>query len=360
LTGDGPYASKEIACQVGLKVQDDEIMLGQEVDKLTDEELQEKVNKIVIFSRATPEHKYRVVKALRKNGRVTACLGDGVNDAPALKEADVGIAVDQGSDIAKDAADIVLLKKGLKVIVDGIREGRRTFSNIVKYVIYTISGNFGDLYTIGAASAVLHFLPMLPSQLILANFLTDTPVVAVSTDNVEKEVLVRPRRWNITHIFKFGGLLGLVSAIFDVILILLLFFVFNVDDVLFRTALFVEIVLSEVLVLFMIRTDKFFLKSEPPSKQLLLASLIALFATFALIYLPIVSIFEFTFLPLPLLGAVILVVVGYMIATEIVKLAYFKKLIKPRIMPMLTAPFAKVKTKISESQREFLETLEED
>lgn len=337
LTGDGPYISKEIACQVGLKVKDDEIMLGQEVDKLTDEELQEKVNKIVIFSRATPEHKYRVVKALRKNGRITACLGDGVNDAPALKEADVGIAVDKGSDIAKDAADIVLLKKGLKVIVDGIKEGRRTFSNIVKYVIYTISGNFGDLYTIGAASAVLHFLPLLPSQLILANFLTDTPVIAVSTDNVEKEALVRPRRWDINHIFKFGGLLGLVSAVFDVVLILLLIFVFNVGEVLFRTALFVEIVLSEVLVLFMIRTDKFFLKSEPPSKKLVLASVIALFITFALIYLPITNIFEFTSLPLHLLGTLILVVFGYVVTTEIVKLAYFKRLIKPKINSTIAA-----------------------
>jgi len=248
----------------------------------------------------------------------------------------------------------------LKVIVDGIYEGRRTFSNIVKYVIYTISGNFGDLYTIGAASAVLHFLPLLPSQLILANFLTDTPVIAVSTDNVEKEALVRPRRWDINHIFKFGGLLGLVSAVFDIILILLLFLVFNVGNELFRTVLFVEIVLSEVLVLFMIRTDKFFLKSTHPSKKLVLASVIALFLTFALIYLPITSIFEFTSLPLPLLGIVILVTVGYIIATEIVKLAYFKKLIKPKITPMLKAQFTKVKSKISESQREFLETLDED
>ncbi len=337
LTGDGPHVSKEIARQVGLKVKDDEVMLGPEVDKLTDDELQQKVNKIVIFSRTTPEHKYRVVRALRKNGRVTACLGDGVNDAPALKEADVGIAVDQGSDIAKDAADIVLLKKSLKVIIDGIREGRRTFSNIVKYVIYTVAGNFGDLYTIGAASAVLHFLPLQPSQLILANFLTDTPVIAVSTDNVEKEELVRPRRWDINHIFKFGGLLGLVSAVFDILLILLLISVFNVPDVLFRTALFVEIVLSEVFVLFMIRTDKFFLKSEPPSKKLIWASVIALLLTFALIYLPITSFFEFTVLPLHLLGVVILVVFGYIAATEMVKLAYFKQLMKPKIKPMLAA-----------------------
>jgi len=337
LTGDGPYVAKEIARQVGLKVKDDEMILGQEVDKLTDEELQGKVSNILIFSRVTPEHKYRIVKALRANGRITACLGDGINDAPALKEADVGIAVDQGSDIAKDAADIILLKKGLKVIVDGIKEGRRTFSNIVKYVIYTIAGNFGDLYTIGAASAVLHFLPLQPSQLILANFMTDTPVVAVSTDNVEKEELVRPRRWDTNHIFKFGGLLGLVSAVFDIILILLLFYVFKVGDVLFRTALFVEIVLSEVLVLFMIRTDKFFWKSEPPSIKLVVASVIAIFITLAFVYLPIAGIFEFTLLPLPLLGMVVLVVVGYVIVTETVKLAYFKKLIRPKIMPLITA-----------------------
>ncbi len=337
LTGDGPYVSKEIARRVGLEVKDDEIMLGQELDKMTDEELQERVEKIVIFSRVTPEHKYRVVRALRKNGRVTACLGDGVNDAPALKEADVGIAVDQGSDIAKDAADIVLLKKSLKVIVDGILEGRRTFSNIVKYILYTISGNFGDLYTVGGASAVLHFLPLQPSQLILANFMTDTPVMSVSTDNVEKEELIRPRRWDINYIFKFGGLLGLVSAIFDIILILLLLSASGVNEILFRTALFMEIVFSEVFVLFIIRTDKFFLKSEPPSKQLLGASALAIFLTSVLIYLPINRFFELTTLPLNLLGIVILVTMGYVGATEIVKLAYFKKLVRPRTKPTVTA-----------------------
>jgi len=334
LTGDSSLASKEIARQVGLNVKDDEIMLGQEVDKLSDQELQEKIEKAIIFARVTPEHKYRIVRALRERGRVTAFLGDGVNDALALKEADVGIAVEQGSDIAKDAADIVLLKKGLKVIVDGIREGRRTFSNIVKYLLYTLSGNFGDLYAIGAASTVLNFLPLHPSQLILANFLTDTPVIAVSTDNVEKEDLIRPRRWDIKHIFKLGGLLGLVSAVFDVILILLLFFVVGADQVLFRTVLFAEIVLSEILVLFVIRTEKFFLKGTRPSKQLIFASIGAVLLTFAIIYLPITSLFEFTPISLPLLGFTLLIVLAYTFATEVVKLAYFKKLIMPKIFPV--------------------------
>jgi Mg2+-importing ATPase len=331
LTGDSPLASKEIARQVGLDVKDDEIMLGQEVDKLSDQELREKIEKLIIFARVTPEHKYRIVRALRERGRVTAFLGDGVNDALALKEADVGIAVEQGSDIAKDAADIVLLKKGLKVIIDGIREGRRTFSNIVKYLLYTLSGNFGDLYAIGAASTVLNFLPLHPSQLILANFLTDTPVIAVSTDNVEKEDLIRPRRWNIRQIFRLGGLLGLVSAVFDVILILLLFFVVGADQVLFRTVLFAEIVLSEILVLFVIRTEKFFLRGTRPSKQLVWASIGAVLLTFAIIYLPITSLFEFTSISLPLLVFTLVIVLGYTFATEVVKLAYFKKLIIPKI-----------------------------
>jgi len=330
LTGDGPHVSKEIARQVGLEISDEEIVLGQEIDKLSDEELSTKLERIMIVSRATPEHKYRIVKALRSTGRVTACLGDGVNDAPALKEADVGIAVDQGTDITKDAADIVLLEKDLKVIVDGIREGRRTFSNIVKYVLYTISGNFGDLYTVGIASIVMPFLPLLPSQLILANFVTDTPVIAVSTDNVEKDELIRPRRWDINFVFKFSGILGVISAAFDALLIILMLNVFRVtDNALFRTALFLEIVLSEILVLFMIRSDKFFLRAEPPSKKLLVAALFGVSLTLAIIYTPLNVFFDFTVIPLETMLIVGLVTIGYVFVTEIVKLAYYNKLIKP-------------------------------
>ncbi|MFH1180457.1 MAG: HAD-IC family P-type ATPase, partial [Candidatus Bathyarchaeota archaeon] len=187
LTGDGPYVTREIARQVGIHLEDNQIILGSEVDQLSDEELEKRMNEIVVMCRSTPEQKFRIIKTLGKMGRVTACMGDGVNDAPALKEAHVGIAVDQGTDIAKDAADIILLEKDLRVVMDGIEEGRKTFSNIVKYIIYTIAGNFGDLYTVAAASLVMTFLPLLPSQLILSNFLTDTPVISVSTDNVEDE-----------------------------------------------------------------------------------------------------------------------------------------------------------------------------
>ncbi|TRO49116.1 HAD family hydrolase, partial [Candidatus Bathyarchaeota archaeon] len=332
LTGDGPYVTKEIAKQIGLEIGDERIVTGPVLDGWTDEELGQRLGDIMVVSRATPEHKYRIMKTLNGLGRVTACMGDGVNDAPALKEARVGIAMDQGADIAKDAADIVLLEKDLKVVMDGISEGRRTFSNIVKYVIYTIAGNFGDLYTVGIASVFMHFLPLLPSQLILANFLTDTPVVSVSTDNVEKEELIRPRRWDINFLFRFSGILGAISAAFDALLIILMLGVFNVaDPSLFRTALFLEIVLSEILVLFMVRTDKFFLSSVPPSPQLLLSSVLAISVALALIYLPIAGHFDFTAIPISLMVIVALVTLGYIVATEIVKLWYFKRLIRPRM-----------------------------
>ncbi|MBN2334524.1 magnesium-translocating P-type ATPase [Candidatus Bathyarchaeota archaeon] len=331
LTGDGPYVTREIARQVGIHLEDANIVLGSELDGLTDEELEKRVDEVVVVCRATPEQKHRFIKALKKTGRITACLGDGVNDAPALKEAHVGIAVDQGTDIAKDAADIVLLEKDLMVIMDGIEEGRRTFSNIVKYIVYTIAGNFGDLYTIAAASLFMSFLPMLPSQLILSNFLTDTPVISVSTDNVEDEELVRPRRWDINRLFKFSGLLGAISAIFDAMLIVVLLRVLMIEDIhLFRTALFLEIVLSEILVLFMIRSDRFFLRAKPPSWQLVAASLFAISVTLALIYLPISPIFDFKPLTGGPLLAVVVITLLYVVATETVKIAYYKDMIKPR------------------------------
>ncbi len=334
LTGDGPLISKEIAHQIGLHIQDSEIILGHELDQLSDIELENLIQSIIIVSRATPEHKYRVVKALRKINRITACIGDGVNDAPALKEADVGIAVDEGSDIAKEAADIILLEKDLKVITDGIVQGRKTFSNIVKYLIYTISGNFGDLYTIGGASIALGFLPLYPAQILLANFLTDAPTLAISTDTVDKESLIRPRRWHLGNLFKLSGILGFVSSLFDILMIILLINFLQVDELSFRTALFLEIVLSEIVVFFMIRTERFFLRSTKPSTTLLMAALISGVTTFLLIYLPISVLFSFSSLNYSIALLVILIVLGYSFATELVKLTYFRILKKSKIKPL--------------------------
>jgi len=329
LTGDGPYVTREIAHRVGLEVNEDEIIMGQQLDQLTDDALSKKLDKIRIIARATPENKYRFVKLLKQHGHVVGCLGDGVNDAPALKEADVGISVDQGSDIAKDAADVILLEKDLKVIVDGIAEGRRTFSNIVKYLIYTMAGNFGDLYTIGIASTALKFLPLSPTQVIMANFLTDAPTIAISTDNVEKETMVRPGRWNVNHIFKYGGLLGVVDSVFDIILILLLTFVFKVDNFVFSTALFLQIILTEILGFLVIRSDKFFLRSKPPSRKYIWAALFTVGTTFGLIYLPINLLFDFRAISLILVATIILLVIVFMFAMEFVKSVYLRKLLKP-------------------------------
>ena len=331
LTGDGPYVSKEIAHQVGLDVKDDEIILGQKIDSLTDDELTRAIDSITIISRATPEHKYRVVKALKEHGHVVGCLGDGVNDAPALKEADVGISVDQGTDIAKDAADIILLDKDLKVIVNGIEHGRKTFRNIVKYLTYTMAGNFGDLYTIGIASSVLGFLALWPTQVITANLLTDLPTIAISTDNVEKEEVIRPGRWDVNQIFKYGSLLGIIDSCFDITLILLLILVFKVDNDLFRTALFLYVVLSEIFEFYAIRSEKFFLKSTLPSKKLILASIFTALAVFLLIYLPdINAIFRLSFMPFLVAVTAVLIGIAFMFAIEVFKVFYFKKLIKPK------------------------------
>jgi len=330
LTGDGPYVSKEIAHQVGLDVNDEEIVLGEKLDHLTDDELTRAIDSITIISRATPEHKYRVVKALREHGHVVGCLGDGVNDAPALKEADVGISVDQGADIAKDAADIILLDKSLKVIVNGIEQGRKTFNNIVKYLIYTMAGNFGDLYTIGVASSALKFLALSPTQVIMANFLTDMPTLAISTDTVEKEAVIRPGRWNVNQIFKYGSLLGVIDSCFDIILILLLTLVFKVDQYLFMTALFLYVVLSEIFGFYAIRSEKFFLRSTMPSKKLILASIFIAILSFMLIYLPSNVIFGFSFMPVKIVLTIIGIGIAFMFAIEVFKVFYFKKLIKPK------------------------------
>ncbi|MCX6801917.1 MAG: magnesium-translocating P-type ATPase [Candidatus Diapherotrites archaeon] len=322
LTGDNELVTMEICRQVGLEANGG-IVLGSELEKMDEAGFMKAVCESTIFARITPEQKYRIVKGLGEKGHIVGFLGDGVNDAPALKAADVGITVDTAVDIAKDSADIILLRKSLGVLVDGIEEGRKTFGNIRKYIYNTISANFGNMFTLSISSLFLNFIPLLPSQILLANFISDGPLLTISTDNVDSDSLHKPRRWNIKAIRTFMLLFGSLSMVFDFITIGILMLLVGADFALFRTAWFLESVLSEIVVTFAIRTKKPFWKSKP-SKMLLWASVAGIIVSVALVYSPLAFLFQFKPLPLWLLAAIAAVLAAYFSMAEIAKTIFFK------------------------------------
>jgi len=319
LTGDDLIITRRIAKDVGFSPdQYEKIILGQDIEKMSEEELRKIAEEITIFARITPENKYKIIKALKENGHIIGFLGDGVNDAPALRQADVGISVETGTDVAKDAANIILTHKSLKVIADGIEEGRKTFSNVIKYVLNTISANIGNMTTLGIISLFLNFLPLLPVQILLANFLSDAPLLTISTDNVDKEELSKPRRWNIRYIEKFAFIFGGISSIFDFVTIVILVYALHAYPELFRTGWFLESVLSEILITFAIRTRKRFYKSKP-SKLLLIISIVIGLLAIWLIFSPFRYLFEFVPLVNWLLIAIGLILIAYFSMVEILK-----------------------------------------
>lgn len=319
LTGDDPIITKEIAKEVGFTPNElEKIVLGQDIDNMSDDDLRKVVEEVNIFARITPEKKFRIIKALRENGHIIGFLGDGVNDAPALRQADVGISVETGSDVAKDAADIILTHKSLKVIADGIEEGRKTFANVTKYVLNTISANIGNMTTLGIVSLFLNFLPLLPAQILLTNFLSDMPLLTISTDNVDNEELVKPKRWNIGYIERFALLFGGISSIFDFITIFILIYALSANVALFRTGWFLESVLSEILITFAIRTRKRFYKSKP-GKLLLFTSVVIAVFTICLIFSSFGYLFEFVPLVNWLPIAIGLIIIAYFAMVEILK-----------------------------------------
>jgi Mg2+-importing ATPase len=260
LTGDNALVTRKVCADVGLAA--DRILTGDELFRLPQENFARTVEEVTVFARLSPDQKERIIRQLRQAGHVVGYLGDGINDAPSLKSADVGISVDSAVDVAKEAADIVLLEKNLLVLEDGIREGRRVFANIVKYIRMGASSNFGNMFSVLGASYLLPFLPMKPVQILANNLLYDFSQTGIPTDSVDEELVRKPRKWNIGNIRRFMLVIGPISSIFDYATFGLMWFVFHCNTAggagerLFQTGWFVESLLTQTLIVHIIRTRR--------------------------------------------------------------------------------------------------------
>lgn len=324
ISGDSPTITKKICHDVGLSIVE-RVITGDELESLNESEFAECSLKYNVFARVTPEQKSRIVESLTREGHIVGFLGDGINDAPALRAADVGISVDTATGIAKETADIILLDKSLRVLAHGIVEGRKTFGNITKYILNTTSANYGNMFTVALSSLFLGFIPLLPSQILLNNFISDFPLLTISTDNVDQELLKRPRRWNINLIRNFMIYFGAMSSFFDLVLILSLIYLVKVSPGLFRTSWFVLSALSEMVVTFAIRTKLPIFKSKP-SKWLVITSIAAGIGVVAITYTNVGTLlFEFARMPLPVLVLIAGVLLMYFITAEVVKRYFFRR-----------------------------------
>ena len=320
ITGDHRLVASYVSNQVGLDHQ--RIVTGQDLRQMTDEALLHRVNNINVFAEVEPNQKDRIILALKRSGNVVGYIGDGINDAPALHAADVGISVDSAVDVAKDTADIVLLEKNLTVLAQGVREGRMTFANTLKYVFMATSANFGNMFSMAGASLFLPFLPLLPKQILLTNLLTDIPEMTIATDSVDPELTDRPKRWDIAFIRKFMLTFGLVSSVFDYLTFGALLFILQASPEQFRTGWFVESVISASAIVLVIRTRRPFF-SSPPGRYLLLATLAVTAVTLLLPYLPVAAPLGLTPMPLSFLLLLAAILVGYILTAELVKRRFY-------------------------------------
>jgi len=323
ITGDNVKVARHVAAAVKLPLQ--EVLTGRELNDLRDEALWQRAERTTLFAEVDPNQKERIILALKKTGHVVGYMGDGINDAPALHAADVGISVDTAVDVAKAAADFVLLRKDLGILRQGIDEGRVTFANTLKYILTTISANFGNMFSMAGASMLLPFLPLLAPQILLNNFLSDIPAVTIAADNVDPEMVDRPRRWNTRFIRDYMVLFGLVSSIFDFLTFGTLLLLFRAAPDEFRTGWFIESLLTELVIALVVRTRHVFFRSRP-GKLLLISTLIFIAITLVLPYLPFVSIFGFIPLPAPLMLAMLALTALYVVATEISKRFFYSRI----------------------------------
>jgi P-type Mg2+ transporter len=334
ITGDSPQVAAKVCHDLGLDMLG--TLTGDQVDALDDVALGAAIDHTTVFARVGPETKSRIVRVQRLRGADVAFMGDGVNDAVALHHADVGISVDTGTDVAKDAADIILLDKDLGVLADGVVEGRRIFANTIKYVLMATSSNFGNMFSAAGASAFLSFLPMLPSQILLNNLLYDGSQMTIPTDNVDEEMLARPSAWDLGFIRSFMLFFGPLSSIFDFATFGVMIGLLHAHAAEFRTGWFVESLSTQALVIFVIRTRRQPFWRSRPSTPLLTASLIVPVIGLVIPYLPFGHALGFTHLPLeyyPILGVM---VVAYLVLVELTKGVFYKR--RPIGAPVAVEP----------------------
>jgi len=322
-TGDNARVAEKVCNELGLV--SGGILTGAQVDSLSDADLEIAARSSSIFARVSPEQKARVIRLLRRNGQAVGFLGDGVNDALALHSADIGISVDSATDIAKDAADVVLLDKDLGVLAEGVIEGRRIFANTIKYVLMGTSSNFGNMFSAATASIILSFLPMLPSQILLNNLLYDAGQLAIPSDRVDKQQLLTPSHWNIAFIRRFMLLFGPLSSIFDFATFGLMIFVFHATAGEFRAGWFIESIATQTLIIFAIRTRRVPFYRSRPSVGLLSTSLGVVTLGISLPLSPLANILGFDPLPAPFFLALLAMTIIYLVIVEFAKQWFYSR-----------------------------------
>jgi Mg2+-importing ATPase len=322
ITGDSQLVAASVTERMSFP--NPSILIGSSIREMSNEALMKRVNIVDIFAEIEPNQKERIILALRKSGNVVGYMGDGINDASALHAADVGISVNSAVDVAKEVADIVLLEKDLRVLANGVLEGRKTFANTLKYVFMATSANFGNMFSMAGASLFLSFLPLLPKQILFTNLLTDFPEMTIATDSVDKEMLNQPRRWNIKFIRNFMLVFGLLSSVFDYLTFGVLLLILHASVEEFRTGWFMESVISASMIVLVVRTRGPFLKSKP-GKALLTATLLVAVVTILFPYTPVGTLFGFAPIPLPYLLTLLLIVVLYIISAEVAKKIFYRR-----------------------------------
>ncbi len=323
ITGDSRLVAEHVASLVGLQA--DRVLTGRQLDELRDEAIWSVAEKTDLFVEVDPNQKERIILALKKMGHVVGFLGDGVNDAPAMHAADTSLSVEQAVDVAREAADFVLLERGLDVIRRGIEEGRRTFANTLKYVLTTTSANLGNMLSMAAASLFLPFLPLTAGQILLNNFLSDIPAVGIADDAVDPELVASPERWDTRFIGRYMVEFGALSAVFDFLTFGALLWIFDATPELFRTSWFVESLLTELVVALVIRTRRPFFRSRP-GRLLLVSTIVLIPIAFAIPYAPFAGVFGFVRLPGAIAAAIGLITVLYVGATELQKQWFYRRI----------------------------------